>query len=391
MSLKHIKTVCVILLLNLITSSSFAQQYIKTQATATLKQQILKEAIWAMQQKPITVTAESSPLSTGGKHDFFSQADYFWPNPTNPGAAYINRDGETNPNNFIAHRKAMIRLSEIIGALASAYQLTGDEKYVKQALTHVKAWFVDSETLMNPNLSYAQAVIGSSTGRSWGIIDTIHLMEVAQGIFVMQKAKVFDKTNLAITKKWFADYTLWLNTSKNGVAEKLSKNNHSACWVMQVASFAKLCDDQPMLDSLRWRYKNVLLPNQMAVDGSFPLELARTKAYGYSIFNLDAMAMICQILSTKMDNLWEFKTTDGKSIKKGIDYLYPFIADKSKWTLKPDVMFWENWPVAQPFLLFGANEFKNQHWFDTWKRLDLKPTNEEVIRNLPVRHALIWM
>ncbi|MES2651957.1 MAG: alginate lyase family protein [Bacteroidota bacterium] len=391
MSLKHIKTVCVILLLNLITSSSFAQQSIKSQATATLKQQVLKEAAWAMQQKPITVTAESSPLSTGGKHDFFSQADYFWPNPANPSAAYINRDGETNPNNFIVHRKAMIRLSEIIGALASAYQLTGDEKYVKQALTHVKAWFVDSETLMNPNLSYAQAVIGSSTGRSWGIIDTIHLMEVAQGIFVMQKAKAFDKTSLAITKKWFADYTLWLNTSKNGVAEKLSKNNHSACWVMQVASFAKLCDDQPMLDSLRWRYKNVLLPNQMAVDGSFPLELARTKAYGYSIFNLDAMAMICQILSTKMDNLWEFKTIDGKSIKKGIDYLYPFIADKSKWTLKPDVMFWENWPVAQPFLLFGANEFKNQHWFDTWKRLDLKPTNEEVIRNLPVRHALIWM
>ena len=364
---------------------------LKSQATAVLKQQILTEATWAMKQAPITVTAESSPLSSGGKHDFFSQADYFWPNPENPKAPYVNRDGETNPNNFIAHRKAMIRLSTIIGALASAYKITGDEKFVKQALVHIKAWFVDQETLMNPNLSFAQAVIGSSTGRSWGIIDTIHLMEVAQGIFVMQHAKSFDKATLATTKQWFADYIVWLNTSKNGLAEKTSANNHSACWVMQVAAFAKLCNDQPMLDSLRWRYKNVLLPKQMAVDGSFPLELARTKAYGYSIFNLDAMTMICQILAVPTDNLWTFKTSDGKCIEKGIQFLYPFVADKSKWTLKPDVMFWNDWPVAQPFLIFGANQFNKKEWFETWRSLDLKPKVEEVIRNLPIRNPVIWM
>ncbi|HTM97683.1 MAG TPA: alginate lyase family protein [Pedobacter sp.] len=385
------KKITITFILSLFSLAIFAQEAIKKQAVVVLKNQILAEAAWAMLQEPVTVTAASSPLSTGGKHDFFSQADYFWPNPAKPEGPYINRDGESNPNNFVAHRKAMIRLSTIIGALASAYQLTGDEKYVKQALTHIKAWFVDAETLMNPNLSFAQAVIGAATGRSWGIIDTIHLMEVAQGILVMQKAKSFDKNVLLTTKKWFADYILWLNTSKNGVAEKLAKNNHSTCWVMQVASFAKLCNDQPMLDSLRWRYKNVLLPKQMEVDGSFPLEMARTKPYGYAIFNLDAMTMICQILSVKNDNLWDYETADGKSIKKGISYLYPFIADKSKWTLKPDVMFWENWPVAQPFLLFGAHTFKNQSWFDTWKRLELKPANDEVIRNLPVRHALIWM
>ncbi|MFI5452885.1 alginate lyase family protein [Pedobacter sp. UC225_61] len=369
----------------------FAQGNIKQQTIAVLKQQILAEADWAMKQSPVTITAESSPRSAGGKHDFFSEADYFWPNPFNPDGPYINRDGETNPNNFVAHRKAMIRFSTIIGALASAYHLTHDEKYVKQAVVHLKAWFVNPETIMNPNLSFAQAVKGSSTGRSWGIIDTIHFMEVAQGVLVMEKAKSFDAKSLTAIKKWFADYMLWLNTSKNGVAEKTSQNNHSACWVMQVASFAKLCNDQPMLDSLRLRYKTILLPKQMATDGSFPLELARTKAYGYSIFNLDAFTMICQILSTSGDDLWKFETTDGKSIQKGINYLYPFVADKSKWTLKPDVMFWENWPVAQPFLVFGAQAYQNQNWFNTWKKLDLKPTNEEVIRNLPIRHPLIWM
>ena len=379
-----------------ITATGFAQVKnvsfkIQTNATSTLKDQVFAEADWAMQQQPLTVTAESSSRSTGGKHDFFSEADYFWPDSAHPDGPYINRDGETNPNNFVAHRRAMIRFSRVIGALASAYQLTRNEKYAKQALIHLKAWFVDQETLMNPNLSYAQAVKGVSTGRSWGIIDTIHLMEVAQGILILEKSKAFERQTLATVKKWFADYILWLNTSKNGVAEKLSKNNHSVCWLMQVASFAKLCGDEQMLDSLRWRYKNVLLPNQMATVGSFPLELERTKAYGYSIFNLDAMTMSCQILSTKKDNLWNFETPDGKSIYKGINYLYPFVADKSKWKLKPDVMYWDNWPVAQPFLLFGAINFSNEAWFNTWKKLDLKPINEEVIRNLPIRHPLIWM
>ncbi len=368
-----------------------AQNSFKTQATAALKAQVLKEAAWALQQQPVTVTASSSPKSAGGKHDFFSEADYFWPDPKNPDGPYINRDGMSNPENFMAHRHAMIRFSEIIGALASAYQITGQEKYVKQAMVHLKAWFVNQETLMNPNLAYAQAIKGLFTGRSWGIIDSIHLMEVAQGIMVMEQSKSLDKATLTTIKKWFADYILWLNTDKNGIAEKNAKNNHGTCWAMQVASFAKLVNDQPMLDSLRLQYKKVFLPNQMANDGSFPLEMKRTKPYGYAIFNLDAMTTLCQILSTPKDNLWTYETTDGKSIKKGLEYLYPYIADKSKWMLKPDVMYWENWPVAQPFLLFGANYFCEQTWFNTWKSLDLKPTNAEVIRNLPIRHPLIWM
>ena len=79
----------------------------------------------------------------------------------------------------------------------------------------------------------------------------------------------------------------------------------------------------------------------MAADGSFPQELRRTKPYGYSIFNLDAMATICQLLSSDKDNLWTYQTSDGRSIKKGIEYLYPFIADKTKWPHKQDVMYWE--------------------------------------------------
>ncbi len=364
---------------------------LQKEAKAVLQKQVMEEANWAMQQEPVTVTAEFSPLSKGGRHDFFSQADYFWPDPKNPTGPYINRDGQSNPDNFSAHRKAMIRFSKIMGALASAYKLSGDQQYVRQAIKHLKAWFIDPETLMNPNLKYSQAVIGLFEGRSYGIIDTIHFMEVAQAVIVMENNALFTKEVLAGIQKWFAQYISWLNTSKNGIDEKNAKNNHSVCWAMQVASFAKLCGDQVMLDTCRSLYKNVFLPNQMGLDGSFPLELARTKPYGYSIFNLDAMATLCQIVSTPEDNLWKYETADGKSIKKGIRYLYPFIADKSKWSGKQDIMYWNDWPVAQPFLIFGANTYSVKEWFDTWKQLDHQPTIAEVIRNVPIRHPLIWL
>jgi hypothetical protein len=129
----------------------------------------------------------------------------------------------------------------------------------------------------------------------------------------------------------------------------------------------------------------------MAVDGSFPKELSRTKPYGYSIFNLDAMTMVCQILSTKENNLWSYQTADGKSIRKAIEFLYPYLADKSKWPFQKDVMYWEAWPVAQPALVFCANAYRNKDWLSTWKRLEHDPKVEEVIRNLPVRHPLIWL
>jgi hypothetical protein len=92
----------------------------------------------------------------------------------------------------------------------------------------------------------------------------------------------------------------------------------------------------------------------MAEDSGFPLELARTKPYGYSICQLDSMTLLCQVLSTSEDNLLSFETKEGKSIAKAIAYLYPFLADKSKWTLPPDVNAWEGWPARQPNLVFGG-------------------------------------
>lgn len=355
-----------------------------------LKEQILKSADIDLNENPVTVTAFPCERSAGDIHDFYSEGDYWWPDPDNPEGPYIRRDGETNPENFVAHRHAMIRFSMLVGNLTSAYLLTHDEKYIDAALTHIRAWFIDPGTKMNPNLLYAQAIKGITTGRGIGIIDTIHLIEVVQSLLQMEKYELLSEDDLEGTKRWFSDYVTWLTTHPYGIDEKEAKNNHGTCWVMQVAMFAKYIGNNEISQLCVDRFKNILLPDQMAVDGSFPRELQRTKPYGYSLFNLDAMATICQILSTEEDNLWKYTTPDGKSIEKGIEFMLPFIRDKSSWQYQQDVMYWDEWPVAHPFLLFGSKGLKKKEYLETWLPLEHFPTNDEVIRNLPIRNPLIW-
>jgi hypothetical protein len=389
---KSVELITLFLFIVLTTSyGSGPDKTIKEEAINLLKNEIIARADKLLVEKPVTITSYICKRSAGGIHDFYSEGDYWWPDPNNPDGPYIQRDGMTNPENFIDHRRAMIRLSQITGTLASAYKVTGDEKYVKQAFLHLKAWFADKETMMNPSLLYAQAIKGRFTGRGIGIIDTIQLMEVAQAILVMEHARCVDCELLTAIKSWFSEYLEWLTTHQYGKDEMNAKNNHGTCWVMQVAAFARLTGDQKIIEFCRNRYKEVLLPSQMATDGSFPGELKRTKPYGYSLFNLDAMTMVCLILSDEKNDLMHWQTSDGKSLRKGIEFLYPFVADKTRWTYPKDVMFWENWPVAQPFLIFGAEEFGIEAWFETWKSLDHFPVVDEVIRNLPVRNPIIWM
>ena len=356
-----------------------------------LSKEILIKANEDLKSKPITVTSYQSERSAGGAHDFFSEADYWWPDASNPTGPYVQKDGQTNPANFSEHRLAMIRFSQMVGNLTSAYLLTKDNKYALKAIQHCKAWFVDTATKMNPSLLYAQAIKGKVTGRGVGIIDMIQMMEVAQSVLILEKQNAIKAEDLIEIKKWFQEYLQWVTTHPYGIDEREAKNNHGTCWTMQVAVFAKLVNDKSLLNYCDNRFKTLLLPSQMDLNGSFPLELKRTKPYGYSLFNLDAMFTLAQVLSTKENNLWEFKTANGLSLKKGIEFLYPFVANKNSWTLPKDIMYWENWPVAHPFLLSGYAAYGNQDWLTTWSNLEHFPTTAEVIRNLPIRNPILWI
>jgi hypothetical protein len=334
-----------------------------------------------------TITSFPTSRSPGGLHDYFSQADYFWPNPADPGGKYINRDGQSNPENFNDHRKAMIALSVQMPALSAAWLLTRDGRYGRHAAEHLRAWFITPETRMNPNLEFSQGVHGVSTGRSYGIIDTLHLVEVARAASLVAPAMLTQAEQAALLD-WFREYLHWMKTSEKGIAESQTLNNHAVCWALQAAEFARLVADEETRDEVRAQYKTVFLPDQMGLDGSFPKELARTKPYSYSIFNFDAMAMLCQSLER---DLFAFALPDGRGICKGAAFLYPYLLDKGAWPYPKDVEHFESLPVRSPGLLLAGLTCGHQEYVQLWTRLNPDPTDPEIIRNYPVRQPLLWL
>lgn len=356
---------------------------------STDRQRIMTAARNYLALKPATITSFPSDRTPGGPHDFFSEADYFWPNPADPNGPYINRDGQSNPNNFNGHRKAMIALSLQVPALTAAWLLTRDRRYADHAAAHLRAWFITPETRMNTNLEYSQGVHGVTTGRNFGIIDTLHLVEVARAASHIAPA-VMSSADQQALRAWFRDYLHWLKTSEKGIAEKKTLNNHAVCWALQAAEFARLIDDQQTRQEVAEQYKTVFMPDQLGTDGSFPKELARTKPYSYSIFNFDVAAMLCQSLRDSSENLYEFKLADGRGICKAAEFLYPYLKDKSSWPYKKDVEHFDSLPARSPGLLFTGLECNQSQYLTLWKTLNPDPSDAEIIRNYPVRQPLLW-
>jgi hypothetical protein len=358
------------------------------------RERILRAANEYLSQPPITITSSSSPRSKGGKHDYFSEGDYWWPDPKNPGGPYIRRDGYSDPANFNDHREALIRLSLHVPALVAAWMVTQDKRYAQHAALHLRAWFLDPVTEMNPSLDYAQAIFGITPGRGTGVIDTLHLVEVSRAALHLEKAGVLTSAEFGGLRDWFAQYLDWMCSSKNGKEEEIAKNNHGACWVAQAAAFAAFTGNGDVTKLCRDRFRNNLLPDQLGADGSFPLELARTKPYSYSLFDLDVLAIICQIVSagdSSPDNLWHYSLASGIGYRKAVDFMFPFIQDKSKWPYAHDVEYFDDLPNRQPSLLFAGLAYWEPKYIALWRTLPPDPKTAEIIRNFPVRQPLLWI
>ncbi|WP_447758157.1 alginate lyase family protein [Sphingopyxis fribergensis] len=354
------------------------------------RRRLLPQGDTLLAVQPRTIAAIPAPRSPAGRHDYYSEGDYWWPDPANPGGAYIRRDGRSNPDKFDGHRDALIAFGRVVPALAALWDLTGEARFADAAMRHLSAWFVAPATRMHPNLNHAQAIIGVNSGRAIGVIDTLQIVEIARAaaLFARRNAPGYAAIRAGV-EDWFAAYLDWLTTSPFGTTERDEKNNHGTCWLLQAASFAALLGRDDILADARTRLRTIVVPTQIEPGGRQPLELARTKPYAYSLFNLDVLAAAAWLLGGR--DLIGWKTPDGRSIGGAIAWMAPYIADKSQWPLPRDIEYFDGFPIRQPSLLFGGLAQERGDWLELWQRLDPDPVVGEVVRNFPVRQPLLWL
>ena len=303
-------------------------------------QKSLGEGPFSIVNKPVT------PPS-GDKHDYMSQAPYFWPDPKSPnGLPYIRRDGERNPEiNKITDHRSLDDLENSVETLALAYYFKGDEAYASKAVQLLRTFFLDPATRMNPNLEYAQFIPGVNTGRGIGLIETRGLTRVVDAIGLLAGSKALSAADERGVRDWFGKFLQWMLDSRNGREEAAAKNNHGTYYDVQVVSFALFVGRQELAVRVLQGARQKRIAAQIEPDGRQPLELARTKAWGYSNGNLDGLMQLATLGEGVGVDLWNFQTSDGRSIRKALDFLLPTALGEQKWQyqeldgVKPEMLF----------------------------------------------------
>jgi hypothetical protein len=341
----------------------------KDAATVQLVQELQKKADVLLNMKPVSVMDKGITPPSGNKHDYMSQAPYFWYDSTKPnGLPYIRRDGQRNPEIYkITDRTYLGELETASRTLALAWYFTGNEKYATKAATLIRHWFLNADTKMNPHLEYGQGIPGINTGRGIGIIETRTLAGIADAAGILQASKSWAPKDHQALQQWYAQYLNWLLTSKYGNDEHAAKNNHGSWYYVQVVDFALFTGDTQKAKALAEESK-ARLASQLSRDGRMELELDRTNGLGYTTMNIQAWFTMAKLGEVTGTDLWNYANQEGATIRTALDWILPYAMKDKPWIYQ-QIGNYDKEGIYS-LLLQAAKAYKDQKYADNAKRLD---------------------
>jgi hypothetical protein len=302
-------------------------------AGAAARDALVQAAEAALTPGPFSVMQKTRVPPSGDKHDFMSLAPYWWPDPAKPdGRPYVRRDGDVNPESRRDVDDGVFgRMCDAVTALARGYGAARDERFAARAALLLRAWFLDPATRMNPHLTYGQAVPGINDGRGAGIIATRRLVGIVDAARTLASSPAWTPTDAAGLKEWCASYAAWLRTSRIGRDEAAAKNNHGTWYDAQLVALLLYTDRRDEARRVVETSTLARLAAQIQPDGRQPEELARTRAWSYSVMNLEGWFALARLAAEAGVDLWRFRTEDGRSLRAALDYLVPFADGSARW------------------------------------------------------------
>jgi hypothetical protein len=277
---------------------------------------------------PWSVMDKTQVPPSGDKHDYMSQAPYWWPNPkTKTGCPYVQRDGVRNPAaDKISDHAEIGAAWQAIFDLSLAWFYTGNAAYATRAELVVRTWFLNPATRMNPNVNFAQGIFPCQiTGHSAGIIETSeNIGKVIDGLAVLDSgAPGWTSADHAGMQAWLTQFLGWLTTSQFGQQEAQAANNHGSWYDLQAADIDAYTGQTAAATGIVMAAETKRIAVQIKADGSQPLELARTRSWHYSNFNVQALCGLTETGLHLSVNLWSYRSPGGGSLLKAIDFLIP--------------------------------------------------------------------
>lgn len=317
---------------------------------------------------PIPLITDKQKIApSGDKHDYFSMARYWWPNPNTPdGMPYVRQDGKRNPETEGMDRETLGEMEKMLTVYALAYLYSGKESYAEKGWEILRAWFINKKTRMNPSMQYSQVRMGhnNNQGSNSGILDGYSLLIVPDAVKILSFSKQTKPKEVETIRAWFADYLQWMLTSEQGKKEDVAPNNHGTAYHIQVAVYALFTgNDSVAQDYLSSFAERRIIP-QIEPDGRQPKELVRTRAYGYSAYNLKHILDMIDICRLQGIDLLANQEVVSR-IEKAIDFLSPYLGKNvSAWPFM-QIADWSKEQQNMCWVLYRAERyFPNRHYME---------------------------
>lgn len=290
---------------------------------------LLDRAARALSAPLRSVTDKTMTPPSGRRNDYMSMGPYWWPNPATPsGLPYVRRDGQRNPQvaGEALDSDRMQAFCRDVFELTLAHHFGAPDSHAEKAAAALRHWFLAPATRMAPHLRYGQGIPGIVEGRAEGMIDTRNLWMTVDSALLLNARGALGDAELKDLRAWFAEFTQWMQASPIAHDEDAAKNNHGMFFDAQlVGNLLFIGDTQAAKSRLATLARRRIAP-QIEPDGRMPLELARTRPFHYSVFNLEAITRLARYGRGQGVDLWH----DAR-LRKAITWLQAAALSPDTW------------------------------------------------------------